>query len=66
MVTDKALSVRVGPLTLANPVGLASGTVGYGAEYEGLMDMVNSMFIMKRALRIPRQKSAGHRSLTVF
>jgi dihydroorotate dehydrogenase (NAD+) catalytic subunit len=39
MVTHNALSVRIGPLALANPVGLASGTVGYGAEYEGLIDM---------------------------
>lgn len=33
------LSVRIGPLTLANPVGAASGTFGYGSEYAGLMDV---------------------------
>ncbi len=31
--------VRIGPLVLSNPVGVASGTFGYGAEYEGLMDL---------------------------
>jgi dihydroorotate dehydrogenase (NAD+) catalytic subunit len=31
------LRVRVGGLVLANPVGLASGTIGYGSEYEGLV-----------------------------
>jgi dihydroorotate dehydrogenase (NAD+) catalytic subunit len=30
------LSVRIGGLVLANPVGLASGTIGYGSEYEDL------------------------------
>jgi dihydroorotate dehydrogenase (NAD+) catalytic subunit len=32
------LRVRIGGLELANPVGLASGTFGYGSEYEELMD----------------------------
>lgn len=32
------LSVRLGPLTLANPILLASGTCGYGAELAGLLD----------------------------
>jgi dihydroorotate dehydrogenase (NAD+) catalytic subunit len=39
MVRHTELSTRIGPLLLANPVGLASGTVGYGEEYEGLIDM---------------------------
>lgn len=33
------LSVRIGCLILANPVGLASGTFGYGSEYESLVDV---------------------------
>lgn len=33
------LSVRIGPLVLPNPVGTASGTFGYGSEYEELMDV---------------------------
>jgi dihydroorotate dehydrogenase (NAD+) catalytic subunit len=32
------LSVRIGSKTLATPVGVASGTFGYGSEYEGLVD----------------------------
>jgi dihydroorotate dehydrogenase (NAD+) catalytic subunit len=33
------LRVRIGGLELANPVGLASGTFGYGSEYEDLVDV---------------------------
>ena len=33
------MSVRIGPLLLPNPVGTASGTFGYGSEYEELMDV---------------------------
>ena len=32
------LAVQVGPLRWSTPVGLASGTCGYGAELEGLID----------------------------
>jgi dihydroorotate dehydrogenase (NAD+) catalytic subunit len=33
------LRARLGPLELANPVGVASGTFGYGTEYEELVDL---------------------------
>jgi len=33
------LSVTIGPLTLSNPVGVASGTFGYGQEYGELVDI---------------------------
>ena len=33
------LSVRVGDLVMPNPVGVASGTFGYGSEYETLVDV---------------------------
>jgi len=33
------LSVRIGPMTLANPVLTASGTFGYGDEYAHVMDV---------------------------
>jgi len=33
------LSVSLGPLELKNPVMTASGTFGYGQEYEGLLDV---------------------------
>ena len=32
------LSVKLGPLVLANPVMTASGTFGYGSEYEDFFD----------------------------
>jgi dihydroorotate dehydrogenase (NAD+) catalytic subunit len=34
-----SLSVRIGSLTLRNPVLVASGIIGYGTEYEGLVDL---------------------------
>jgi dihydroorotate dehydrogenase (NAD+) catalytic subunit len=33
------LSVRIGGKKLQNPVGVASGTFGYGSEYESLIDL---------------------------
>jgi len=33
------LSVAIGPLLLPNPVGVASGTFGYGQEYAELLDI---------------------------
>jgi dihydroorotate dehydrogenase (NAD+) catalytic subunit len=33
------LSVRIGASVLPNPVGVASGTFGYGGEYEQLVDL---------------------------
>ncbi|OHD22003.1 MAG: dihydroorotate dehydrogenase B catalytic subunit [Spirochaetes bacterium GWB1_59_5] len=32
------MSVRIGELVMANPVGVASGTFGYGDEYKALLD----------------------------
>lgn len=33
------MSVRIGDLVMPNPVGVASGTFGYGEEYESLVDI---------------------------
>jgi dihydroorotate dehydrogenase (NAD+) catalytic subunit len=33
------LSVQIGKLTMQNPVTVASGTFGYGAEYAQLLDL---------------------------
>ncbi len=33
------LSIKIGKKTLPNPVGVASGTFGYGSEYEDLIDI---------------------------
>ena len=36
---DLDLSVRIGNLVMPNPVGVASGTFGYGEEYRDLIDI---------------------------
>jgi len=46
------LSVRVGSLVLANPVGLASGTFGYGSEYESLVDVDSIGALYTKAVTI--------------
>jgi dihydroorotate dehydrogenase (subfamily 1) family protein len=54
------LRVRIGGLELANPVGLASGTFGYGTEYEALVDVDSLGALFTKAVTIePRQ---GNRS----
>lgn len=35
------LSVNLGGIRMKNPVAVASGTFGYGSEYEGLVDITN-------------------------
>ena len=39
MIMDPDFSVAIGPLLLPNPVGVASGTFGYGQEYAELLDI---------------------------
>lgn len=41
LAKDIDLSVKIGALRLPNPVGVASGTFGYGGEYEKLMKLSN-------------------------
>jgi dihydroorotate dehydrogenase (NAD+) catalytic subunit len=50
------LGVAIGGLALANPVGLASGTFGYGSEYEELVevDALGALFT-KAVTLAPRQ-----------
>lgn len=56
------LSVQVGPLTWPTPVGLASGTCGYGSELEGLVDWsaVGAIFTKGLSLQ-PRSGNAPPR-----
>jgi dihydroorotate dehydrogenase (NAD+) catalytic subunit len=50
------LSVKIGPLLLPNPVGVASGTFGYGSEYEALMNLSELGAIYTKAVTPePRQ-----------
>ncbi|MDR2592577.1 MAG: dihydroorotate dehydrogenase [Chitinispirillales bacterium] len=56
------LSVRIGNGTLANPVGVASGTFGYGGEYEGLVDFSDIGAIYTKAVTLePRGGNAPPR-----
>ncbi len=52
------MAVRIGSLQLASPLGLASGTCGWGAELEGMVDWskVGALFTKGLSLQ-PRQ---GH------
>jgi dihydroorotate dehydrogenase (NAD+) catalytic subunit len=49
------LNVKIGSLVMPNPVGVASGTFGYGSEYEELID-VNALGALytKAVTRDPR------------
>jgi dihydroorotate dehydrogenase (NAD+) catalytic subunit len=50
------LRVRIGALELANPVGLASGTFGYGSEYDELVDLDSVGALYTKAVTLePRQ-----------
>ena len=33
------LKIKIGKETMSNPVGVASGTFGYGSEYEDLIGL---------------------------
>lgn len=45
------LRVRLGPLTLRNPVMVASGTFGYGPEYADLVDLASLGAIVVKGIR---------------
>jgi dihydroorotate dehydrogenase (NAD+) catalytic subunit len=54
--------VRIGSLELANPVGLASGTFGYGSEYEELVDIDTLGALFTKAVTLaPRAGNAAPR-----
>lgn len=54
--TNPALTVRVGPLTLKNPLLTASGTFGYGEEVESFVDPgVYGGIVGKSISWLPRQ-----------
>jgi len=46
------LTVQLGPLKLANPVMVASGTFGYGAEYADLIDVRRLGAIVVKGIRL--------------
>ena len=50
------LSVKIGKRTLKNPVGVASGTFGYGQEYDKVMDLSTLGAIYTKAISVePRR-----------
>jgi dihydroorotate dehydrogenase (NAD+) catalytic subunit len=51
-MADLDTSVKIGSLTLSNPVGTASGTFGYGYEYEGLLDFNKLGAIYTKAVTV--------------
>jgi len=55
--TDKLdLSVKIGALAMANPVGVASGTFGYGEEYDELVHIDGLGALYTKAVTLePRQ-----------
>jgi dihydroorotate dehydrogenase (NAD+) catalytic subunit len=56
------LRVRIGGLEMANPVGLASGTFGYGSEYEELVDVDAVGALYTKAVTMePRQGNRAPR-----
>ena len=46
------LSVKIGALTLQNPVTVASGTFGYGAEYSQLIDLNQLGGVVVKGIRL--------------
>ncbi|MDR2692631.1 MAG: dihydroorotate dehydrogenase [Chitinispirillales bacterium] len=52
MGTNVDLSVRIGTNVFANPVGVASGTFGYGGEYGGLVDFSDIGAIYTKAVTL--------------
>jgi dihydroorotate dehydrogenase (NAD+) catalytic subunit len=46
------LSVQIGKLTLQNPVTVASGTFGYGAEYAPLIDLNRLGAVVVKGIRL--------------
>jgi len=56
------LTTRIGDLTMRSPVMLASGTVGYGPEYEGIIDFEATGAIVTKTVTLePREGNAPPR-----
>lgn len=60
------LSVQIGKLTLQNPVMVASGTFGYGAEYSELIDLNQLGAVVVKGIRLgPVRGNATPRTVEV-
>ena len=58
------LSVKIGSLTLKNPVMLASGTVGYGNEISEFTDLNNLGAIVTKSLSLKPRKGNPPQRIT--
>jgi len=58
MAATPDLSVRIGSLTLRNPVMAASGCFGYGVEYAGLIDLSSLGALVTKGLFLKERE--GH------
>ncbi|MEA3328664.1 MAG: dihydroorotate dehydrogenase [Candidatus Omnitrophota bacterium] len=58
MVTLPELSVKIGRIKMANPVMVASGTFGYGREYQSLIDQPGLGAIVTKSITL--KSSAGN------
>ncbi|MDR3012800.1 MAG: dihydroorotate dehydrogenase [Chitinispirillales bacterium] len=56
MGTNVDMTVSIGSKSLPNPVGVASGTFGYGREYEELTDLANIGAIFTKAVTLKSRK----------
>ena len=58
----RSLETKIGTVTLRNPVLLASGTAGYGLEYEGMIDLVRIGGVVTKTISYePREGNPGRR-----
>lgn len=53
------LSIKIGTRDLTNPVGVASGTFGYGSEYEELIDLSSLGAIYTKAVTLNPRAGNG-------
>jgi len=61
------LAVEVGRIRMRNPVMVASGTFGYGAEYAGIVDLNRLGALVVKGIRLdPHEGNATPRLIEVF
>lgn len=58
VATEVDLTVRIGPLRLINPIIAASGTFGYGIEFDGLVDLNRLGGIVVKGLSLEPMEGA--------
>lgn len=64
MTEELDLSVKIGPMTMPNPVTVASGTFGYGPEYADYIDLNRLGAITVKGIR--EEETTGNRTPRTF